>query len=247
MDISDFQQPDVWLPLAASVATGAIIGFERELQAKAAGLRTHTLVCFSSAILMMGASHQPSWEFGVVPGANIVADPTRMAHGILTGIGFLCAGVIFRQGPSVHGLTTAASLWMCAALGTIYGAGLFWLAAAGSVATLVVLVLFRVMYLLVPDRLEAVLRVAHDDGASRDAILAILDRRGVKHGPAAWQQVLGGPGRPAERTDMALTVWLRDVAAGDDLARALAGLPGVIELSLTPVPGAPPPVNGPRP
>lgn len=245
MELGDFDQTAVWVPMAASVATGAIIGFERELQAKAAGLRTHTLVCFSSAILMMGASHQPSWEFGVVPGANIVADPTRMAHGILTGIGFLCAGVIFRQGPSVHGLTTAASLWMCAALGTLYGVGLFWLAVAGSVATLVVLVLFRVMYLLVPDRVEVLLRVAHGAGATRGDILAALDRRGVKHGAPAWQHVLGGPGRPAERTDMALTVWLRDGAAGDDLARDLARLPGVIELSLTPVPGAPPP-NGSR-
>lgn len=238
MDLTAFEQMGLWGPLAASVVTGAVIGYERELQAKAAGLRTHTLVCFSSAILMMAASHQASWEFAALPGANIVADPTRMAHGILTGIGFLGAGVIFRQGPTVHGLTTAASLWMCAALGTLYGAGLFWLAAIGSIATLIVLVLFRVMYFLVPDRQEAVLSVTHDNGTTRADILNAIDRLGVKHGPASWQQVLGGPGRPAARSCMALTLWLGDTDAGDAVAHDLAALPGVLEISIRPLPGA---------
>jgi putative Mg2+ transporter-C (MgtC) family protein len=66
-------------------------------------------------------------------------DPVRMAHGILTGVGFLCGGVIFQQGASVHGLTTAASLWITSAIGTLFGVGLYELAVGGAVLSLVVL------------------------------------------------------------------------------------------------------------
>jgi uncharacterized membrane protein YhiD involved in acid resistance len=63
-------------------------------------------------------------------------DPVRMAHGILTGVGFLCGGVIFQQGVSVHGLTTAASLWITSAIGTLFGVGLYELAIGGTVLSL---------------------------------------------------------------------------------------------------------------
>lgn len=236
MDLQDFTQTAVWLPLTASVLTGAVIGFEREVQAKAAGLRTHTLVCFSSAVLMMAASHQASWSFDGVPGANIVSDPTRMAHGILTGIGFLGAGVIFRQGPAVHGLTTAASLWMCAALGMLYGVGLFWLGLAGSVATLVVLVAFRIAYLLIPDRIELVLKVVRDGPAPLDDIVAIIAAHCLRQAPATRQFHLPMPGHPHQRLVLTQTLWLTGQPEADRLAAAIAALPGVAELSLTPVP-----------
>lgn len=76
----------------------------------------------------------------LVPGTQIVSDPTRMAHGILTGIGFLGAGVIFREGSSVHGLNTAASLWVSAALGIVYGVGMFGLSLVG----------LRILYAVLP-------------------------------------------------------------------------------------------------
>lgn len=86
----------------------------------------------------------------LVPGTQIVSDPTRMAHGILTGIGFLGAGVIFREGSSVHGLNTAASLWVSAALGIVYGVGMFGLSLVGTAATLLVLVGLRILYAVLP-------------------------------------------------------------------------------------------------
>lgn len=236
MDLQDFTQTAVWLPLAASVLTGAVIGFEREVQAKAAGLRTHTLVCFSSAVLMMAASHQASWSFDGVPGANVVSDPTRMAHGILTGIGFLGAGVIFRQGPAVHGLTTAASLWMCAALGTLYGVGLFWLGLAGSVATLVVLVAFRIAYLLIPDRIEVVLKVVRDGPAPPDDIAATVASHCVRQAPWAQRIVLPVPGHPLQRLILTQSLWLTGPEDAARLTAALSLLPGVAEIAVTPVP-----------
>ena len=115
------------LPLLSALVAGALIGLEREWRGRAAGFRTHILVCLSSTLLMLASTSQGAWMFSVLPDQEVIADPTRMAHGILTGIGFLCAGVIFRAGFSIHGLTTAASLWTVSALGILFGAGLFWL------------------------------------------------------------------------------------------------------------------------
>jgi putative Mg2+ transporter-C (MgtC) family protein len=133
------------LPLVGAAVAGGLIGLEREFRGHPAGLRTHTLVCLTASLLMVGAVHQLDWLGPNIPRDVIRFDPARMAHGILTGIGFLCGGVIFRQGLSVHGLTTAASLWVVSALGTLYGVGSFGLAVAGTVATLVVLVGFRLI------------------------------------------------------------------------------------------------------
>lgn len=138
------------LPLLGSLITGALIGGEREVQGKPAGLRTHTLVCFGSALMMLIAARQASWDTSLMPDTQIVSDLSRMPHAILTGIGFLCAGVIFREGLSVQGLTTAASLWVTASLGIVYGAGMLELASIGTLIVLAVLVALRVMQMLLP-------------------------------------------------------------------------------------------------
>lgn len=144
--------PGFALPLLAAVAAGGLIGFEREWRGRAAGFRTHILVCLASALLMEAAVSQGAWRFAPLAGTQIVSDPTRMAHGVLTGIGFLCAGVIFRSGFSIHGLTTAASLWITAAIGLLLGAGLFALGAAGALMTAAILVVLRLVDLKLPRR-----------------------------------------------------------------------------------------------
>lgn len=237
MDLNGFDSAADWLPMAAAIVTGAAIGFERELMAKAAGVRTHTLVCFASALLMMAAVRQDAWAFTAIPGSNIVADPTRMAHGILTGIGFLCAGVIFRQGNVIHGLTTAASLWMVAALGLLYGAGLFWLAVAGSVATLVVLVLFRILHLALPERVEVQLDLVRS-GLDDAPIIALLERHAVQLGPVAIRRRAVPVDGASPELSLTATLSLRDAAAVAALDRALMDLPGIRMLSLTPRPVA---------
>lgn len=128
------------LPILGAVIAGGVIGFEREWRGRAAGLRTHILVSLASALLMLAAMSQADWAFRALPDENIVTDPTRMAHGVLTGIGFLCAGVIFRTGFSIHGLTTAASLWITSAIGILFGAGLYALGAAATVVTALILI-----------------------------------------------------------------------------------------------------------
>jgi putative Mg2+ transporter-C (MgtC) family protein len=96
--------------VVGALVIGAMIGFERTFHGRPAGFRTHALVCIASAILMIVTVYQNEWMTAVTHDA-IRTDPTRMAQGIMTGIGFLGAGVIFKEGLTVRGLTTAASIW----------------------------------------------------------------------------------------------------------------------------------------
>ena len=130
--------PDLIWPIVGAIVAGGIIGAEREYRASPAGLRTHILVSLSCCLLMLSAVHQMAW-LNDAPLDVVRIDPVRMAHGILTGIGFLCGGVIFREGFNVRGLTTAASLWTTATLGILFGIGFYELAVFGAVASLLVL------------------------------------------------------------------------------------------------------------
>jgi putative Mg2+ transporter-C (MgtC) family protein len=121
--------------LVAGALTGAI-GLERELRDRAAGLRTHMLVGVGSALFTIVSAY--GWgDFQFSTAEGVVFDPTRIAAQIVTGIGFLGAGAIIRQGVSVRGLTTAAGLWVVAAIGMAVGAGYY---SAALIATGIVLV-----------------------------------------------------------------------------------------------------------
>lgn len=111
------------LRLLVALAAGIVIGFERTYRARPAGLRTHALVCVTSSLLMLVTVYESHW---VRASEELVRlDPTRMAQGIMTGIGFLGAGVIMKEGASVRGLTTAASIWITAAIGILAGIGFY--------------------------------------------------------------------------------------------------------------------------
>ena len=101
---------DMAIRILVALAAGACIGYERSYRGRPAGFRTHALVCMASSILMLVTVYESHWV--QTPDAMIRIDPTRMAQGIMTGIGFLGAGVIMREGLSVRGLTTAASIWI---------------------------------------------------------------------------------------------------------------------------------------
>ena len=117
--------------LALAAALGGAIGFERELRDREAGLRTHMLVCLGSALFTIVSAY--GFHEFLVGGDQVVrADPTRIAAQIVTGIGFLGAGAIIRQGVSVRGLTTAATLWVAAAIGMACGAGYYSGAVLGT-------------------------------------------------------------------------------------------------------------------
>jgi putative Mg2+ transporter-C (MgtC) family protein len=127
--------------LSAAIA-GGCIGLERSFHGRPAGFRTHTLVCVSSSLLMLVTLYQWQWLPGLAL-ERVQTDPTRMAQGIMTGIGFLGAGVIVKEGLSVRGLTTAASIWSTAAIGILMGIGFYLAAAAATLLVLGTLSTFR--------------------------------------------------------------------------------------------------------
>ncbi len=109
---------DILVRTSAALVAGALIGLERTYRGRAAGLRTYALVALGSALLVAATEYAVSWA---APGKG---DPTRVVQGIVTGIGFLGAGVIIKEGFTVRGLTTAASIWVVAAIGVAFGMGL---------------------------------------------------------------------------------------------------------------------------
>jgi len=137
---SDFVE--MALRLLAALAAGGIVGLERSYRGRAAGFRTHALVCVASSLLMLVTVYESHW-FTASGAARVVVDPTRMAQGIMTGIGFLGAGVIVKEGLTVRGLTTAASIWITAAIGILTGIGFYFAAGLGTVLTLGTLSAFR--------------------------------------------------------------------------------------------------------
>lgn len=130
--------------LVFALFAGGLIGLERSYHGRPAGFRTHTLVCTASCLLMLFTVNQ--WQvFSSFQMETLRIDPTRMAQGIMTGIGFLGAGVIMKERMAIRGLTTAASIWITASIGIVIGVGFYFLAGVASILTLGVLSLFRLI------------------------------------------------------------------------------------------------------
>ncbi|MBN2126811.1 MAG: MgtC/SapB family protein [Candidatus Diapherotrites archaeon] len=119
---------DILIKLILAALIGVVLGFEREIHGRPAGIRTHSLVCLGSALV-------------TVVSISVIDDPARIAAGIITGIGFLGAGAIFKFEDHVAGLTTAANLWVTAAIGLAIGFGFFEAAITAFLLTGIILVL----------------------------------------------------------------------------------------------------------
>ncbi len=140
------EHTNMLINLSCALAAGGLIGLERSNHGRPAGFRTHALVCLTSCLLMFLTIFQAIWlpaqSLGM-PADSLRTDPTRMAQGIMTGIGFLGAGVIYKDGFNVRGLTTAASIWVTAAIGVLFGVGFYFPAVVVTILTLLVLSAFR--------------------------------------------------------------------------------------------------------
>lgn len=120
----------IFFNLAGALILGLIVGYERSYRGRAAGMRTYGLVCMASAALTVVVGYPHHWYGGHFAAnvTNLNIDPTRVIQGIVTGIGFLGAGIIMKDGLNISGLTTAASIWASSAIGVLVGIG-FYLAA----------------------------------------------------------------------------------------------------------------------
>jgi putative Mg2+ transporter-C (MgtC) family protein len=213
-----------------ALAIGAIIGLERSYHGRPAGFRTHALVCMSSALLMLVTVYQNSWMTQVTIDA-IRTDPTRMAQGIMTGIGFLGAGVIFKEGLTVRGLTTSASIWVTASIGILIGIG-FWIPALiGAFATLLVLSAFRAIESRMPSEFYAHFHVRFRRDATMDE--TALRQLGGRHGftVANMHTRLIEDGRLFEYR---MVIKSRQREGAQSLSQELLSLPQVVEFRISP-------------
>ena len=140
-----FDNLEFLIRILLSGVMGAIIGLERTKRQKEAGVRTHCIVALTSAVFMILSKYAflDMLDLTAAPGAK-GADPSRIASQVVTGISFLGAGVIFRNGNlSITGLTTAAGLWATSAMGMALGAGLYWVGVFGTVVLVVIQILFH--------------------------------------------------------------------------------------------------------
>lgn len=200
--------------LIAAAALGAVIGLEREIHDHPAGMRTHLLVSVGSAgftVLSIAAFPAPG------------ADPARIAAQIVTGIGFLGAGAILKEGATIRGLTTAASLWATAAVGMAAGAGA-WITAL-TITVIVVVSLWPLR--LVADRVIGRdphivrMRLLVDDPKALSDVIAVITKAGGR------MSHLTTTVRQGARQVAEVEVTARDLATGAAITAAVARTPGV--------------------
>lgn len=182
------------LRLSLAALLGGAIGIEREIREHEAGLRTHLIVAVGSCLFTLVSAYGFR-DFLVDGDATVRADPTRIAAQIVTGIGFLGAGTILRQGMSIRGLTTAATLWAVAAIGLTSGAGYY---SAALVTTAIVLLslwpLRIVMQHVIGRQRERRLSVGLADAANTAGVVETLERLGVEVSAFSVEQFEGGRG-----------------------------------------------------
>jgi putative Mg2+ transporter-C (MgtC) family protein len=220
--------------LGLAFVLSLIIGIEREIRQKSAGLRTHTLVGLGAALFMLISKY----GFNDVAQAGVVVlDPSRVAAQIVSGVGFLGAGLIFVRRDSVRGLTTAAAVWVTAAVGAASGAGLPVLAVLTTLLYLIIATVFPVMARRLPNAASVIslIRIRYPDGRGtlRD-ILQLATARGFALAEISTESIGYRLPRGAEREGfgeevpmVSVTLQVRGKALVNDLVVALSELDGV--------------------
>ena len=214
--------------LVATIA-GGLIGLERSYHGRPAGFRTHMLVCVASSLLMLVTMYQADLFAGAPPD-TVRIDPTRMAQGVMTGIGFLGAGVILREGLSVRGLTTAASIWVTAAIGILAGVGFYSAVLMGSVITIGILTVFRKAESRMPSQIYAnnTIVFGRDNYLSETEIRELLLKNGFSVGNISRR--LMGRG---EQLEYRMTMRTMDRGNIEKLSKSLLGLTSVVEFNIS--------------
>ena len=219
--------PHVLLRLWVAAALGGAVGLERELRERQAGLRTHLVVCVGSALFTIVSAYGFR-EFLVNGGSVVRADPTRIAAQIVSGIGFLGAGAIIRQGLSVRGLTTAATLWLVAAIGMASGAGYYSAALIATAGALITLGPLRIATYKLVRRYRAEvdrLLVEIPAGGSPVPVLEAIEQLG---GHVTSLEIA----QEGDRRSIAVDVQMRGIAAPTVVA-AVGEIDGVLEVRWT--------------
>ena len=220
---------DLLLRVLVGTVLGAVIGYERGMHRRPAGLRTHLLVALASATFMVVSTNFVYFQH-YVRDDLVAVDPSRIAASVVTGVGFLGGGTILRTGVSVQGLTTAAGLWLCAAIGLSAGAGMYVVSVFSTVLGVVALALLRQLEDKKDNQVTR--RVSLTLGAPAPPWLTIVNALRA-------HKIAVTPGEYERRLDegsVAITFQARlDAAAGEDLIAALESQPGVRRVRVEPM------------
>lgn len=223
----------VFLNLLGALLLGLLVGYERSYHGRAAGMRTYGLVCMASAALTVIAGYPGFWYGGQSLSFMSSADPTRIIQGVVTGIGFLGAGVIMKEGFTISGLTTAASIWASSAIGVMVGVGFY--------AAAILLALLSAMCMMWVSKLESwlpsrqavavVLRFKKDFTPREDWLRRVALERGydIAGGSVA---ISFQDGRPEWRF-VAVALGKKSGAPVSDLAQELTAYEGVESFHLS--------------
>ena len=219
------------LLLLLALVLSAVIGLEREIRQKSAGLRTHTLVGVGAALFMLVSKY----GFGnVLQPEHVILDPSRVAAQIVSGIGFIGAGVIFVRRDAVRGLTTAAVVWVTAAVGMACGAGLPWMAIAATVAHLCVVFGFTAISRRIPlsRHSPSELRLLYEDGsgALRRALVACTEAEFVVT-EVNVERATPGEGPASGNGIVAVRLAVRGSGSVTGLAGKLSELTGMVQVT----------------
>ena len=220
---------DILAHLMAATIAGGMIGLERTYHGRPAGFRTHTLVCVASSLLMLVTMYQAKWFTGAALD-TVRVDPTRMAQGIMTGIGFLGGGVIVREGLTVRGLTTAASIWITAAIGILAGVGFYSAVLVGTVITLGILTVFRKAENRMPSQIYAnnTIVFGRDNCMSEKEIRELHSMNGFSVANISYRLMEKGG-----QMEYRMTVRTMDRGNIEKLSRALLGLTSIVEFNIS--------------
>jgi putative Mg2+ transporter-C (MgtC) family protein len=220
---------DMLTRLLVATVAGGLIGMERTYHGRPAGFRTHMLVCVASSLLMLVTMYQARWFTGASPD-TVRIDPTRMAQGVMTGIGFLGAGVIMREGLTVRGLTTAASIWTTAAIGILAGVGFYSAVLAGSVITIGILTVFRKAENRMPSQMYANTTIVfgRNDYPSETEIRKVLVANGFSVANISYRLLEKG-----EQLEYRMTVRTMDRGNIEKLSKTLLGTTSIVEFNIS--------------
>ena len=220
----------IFLHLLGALLVGMMMGYERSFHGRAAGMRTYALVCLASTLLTVMSGFPKEWYGGLVPVAA-VADPTRIVQGVMTGIGFLGAGVIMKEGMTIRGLSTAASVWITAAVGVAIGMGFYGAAIAAALMVMLVMSGLRHLEVLLPHQTELHLTLAF--ARANAPRLEHLQEQLCRH-----QMVLTGwsyhHGQGEQPVEFQLTLRSNHPNAAEMLAHELTGRPDIWDFSISP-------------
>jgi putative Mg2+ transporter-C (MgtC) family protein len=220
---------EMLLRIGTAMILGGLIGLERQRLDRPAGLRTHLMAALAAVTFMLVSTHFAFFQ-GYQPGGLVRVDPSRIASGIVMGLGFLGAGTIARSGRNIIGLTTAASLWLVTALGMAAGAGMFVLAWTSGALSLFVLLGLRVLEGRSKKTISRRVVVVLDDGGAGRS--EVLDR--ARASGAAVRRAGFDRDAHAARTTVRLVVGLDDESRVEPLLQRLEALPGVRRVAIAP-------------